>query len=98
MSDGEDETGVHTRVQNAKRSPCWRAAAAADAGRGRAWDPALDAEAVARHAERALTQAAVCWIDGRLATKLSCVPSDQAAEIARPLRGVRPHAAWSATY
>ncbi len=64
---------------------------ATDAGRGRAWDPALDAEAVACHAERGLTRAAVCWIDGRLATKPGCVPRSGRRD--RPTAaGARPHA------
>jgi transposase len=42
-----------------------------------------DVAAVAGHAEWGVSPAAICWIDGGLATKPGCVPSDQTAEIAR---------------
>ena len=98
MFDGEDETGVHARVQTRSGRPAGEQRPAADAGRGRAWDPALDVAAVACHAERSFTPAAAIRIDGDSATQpgpqpagaigtsrpsLVASPSDQAAEIAR---------------
>ena len=69
MSDGEDETRVHARVQTRSGRLAGEQRPAADAGRGRARDSALDAEAVARHAERGPTPAAAGRIDGECATK-----------------------------
>ncbi len=78
---------------NAKRRPAGEQRPATDAGRGRARDPALDAEAVARHAERALPRPRPAGSTGSAPPSPVASPSDQAAEIAR-LRRELDRTAW----
>jgi hypothetical protein len=81
--DGQDERGVHARVQTRGGRPVGKQPPAADADRGRNRDPTLDAEAVALGANGKLLTTVDSRVTGSRACEPGGFPPDRAAEIAR---------------